>query len=97
MAFGPAIHALAVCSVPLRPDGSQAVVAQPHIFTNPAALAELKRITLDYDRATVIAVAKTEYIGKVRGTEGNRLDSWINQTLRDKDMALLSAEEKKAL
>lgn len=49
------------------------------------------------DRQTIILAAKAEYADNPKVTSGNRLDSWVDQTLRDKNMTLLSAAEKKAL
>ena len=49
------------------------------------------------DRQTVIMAAKAEYVDNPKYSAGSRLDVWVNQTLREKNMAVLSAEEKKAL
>lgn len=49
------------------------------------------------DRATVIVAAKEEFKSASSRLRGLRQDTWINGELRDKNMALLSAEEKKAL
>lgn len=49
------------------------------------------------DRATVIVAAKDEFKSAGSRLAGLRQDSWIDQTLRGKNMTLLSAEEKKAL
>jgi phage I-like protein len=49
------------------------------------------------DRQAVILAAKAEYADNPKYSSGSRLESWVDQTLRDKNMALLTATEKKAL
>lgn len=49
------------------------------------------------ERKTVIMAAKEEYKSNPKHSSGTRLDFWVDQTLREKEMALLSADEKKAL
>ena len=49
------------------------------------------------DRKSVILAAKEEFKSAGNRVAGLRQDSWINQTLRDKGMEILSADEKKAL
>ena len=48
-------------------------------------------------REAVILAAKAEYAEHPEYASGTRVDSWVDQTLRDKNMALLTANEKKAL
>jgi phage I-like protein len=73
------------------------VEATPALYSSGRLIKPDPKLDGADDRMTVIAASAKEY-GENRGKLQNvRADSFVNQALREKDMAILSADETKAL
>lgn len=92
--FDPAIHALAVCSVPLSRDGSQAVDVRPHSTLDRGRDGAVSR-------EKFIADACEEWkqyrVSHKRDIVPLTCRSWVNGNLREAGLDLLAAAEAKEM
>ena len=112
MTFDPAIHALAVCTVPLNPYPrlAQGDVSPSHSATESAAIPTLtdedrrRQRVLDEAnerRTQVIADARQEYQDNrdviQKRFSGMTLGQWVDSALRGENLPLLDAAERDKL